>query len=277
MITALEIPAPPTGLLGRVGWTLRDGWTLTRRELSQLRRQPAQIAVALLFPGLMVLLFGYVFGSAISVPGGNYREYLIPGMFAMTSLIGVMTSAALISKDIGEGVMDRFRSMPTARSAVPLGRVVADLLTSALGVAVMAGFGLLVGWHVRNGVGPALAAFGLILLLRFAATWVGVLIGLSVKPETADSLVPLIFPITMLSNSFVPTTGMPDWLRTVTEWNPVSSLVAACRQLFGNTGPVAADPSFPMAHPIAMTVGWSILLVVIFMPLAVWRYRAVGR
>jgi ABC-2 type transport system permease protein len=278
MTIALDVPAPPRTLRGRMHWMLRDGWTITRREFGHLRREPGQLVAALIFPAIMVLLFGYVLGSAIGVPGGgNYREYLMPGLFAMSAIAGVMASALLISKDVAEGVMDRFRSMPMARSAVPFGRTAADLQAAAVGVAIMAAIGLTVGWRAHNGLAATLAGFGLILLLRYAVSWIGVFVGLAVTPQTADSLVPLVFPISMLSNSFVPTTGMPGWLRLVADWNPISALVAACRELFGNPTVASLHASFPLRHPVAMTVGWSLLLLVVFVPLSARRYQTAGR
>jgi ABC-2 type transport system permease protein len=275
MTTALQLPTPPQTAAGRLLWVLRDGWTITRREFGHLRRDPGQLVAAVVFPAVMVLLFGYVFGSAITVPGGgNYREYLMPGLFAMTAIAGVMASALLISKDVAQGVMDRFRSMPMARSAVPFGRTAADLLGSAVGILSMAGIGLLVGWRAHNGLAPTLAAFALILLLRYAVSWIGIWVGLSVTPQTADSLVPLVFPVSMLSNSFVPTTGMPAWLRLIANWNPISALVAACRGLFGNPTVLATHTSFPLQHPVAMTISWSLVLLLIFVPLSTRRYQA---
>jgi len=274
----LELPTPPQTLAGRVLWTLRDGWTVTRREFGHLRREPGQLVAAVAFPAIMVLLFGYVFGSAIGVPGGgNYREYLMPGLFAMSAIAGVMATALLISKDVAEGVMDRFRSMPMARSAVPFGRTAADLLAAAVGMAIMAVIGLTVGWRAHNGLDATLEAFGLLLLLRYAVSWVGVYVGLAVKPETADSLLPLVFPVSMISNSFVPTAGMPAWLRLIADWNPISTVVAACRELFGNPTVPSLHTSFPLQHPIAMTIGWSLLLLLVFVPLSAWRYQAADR
>lgn len=278
MTTAIELPTPPQTLTSRLAWMLRDGWTITRRELGHVSRDPGQLIAAVVFPAVMVLLFGYVFGSAITVPGGGgYREYLLPGLFAMSAIVGVMASALLISKDVAEGVMDRFRSMPMARSAVPFGRTAADLLGSAIGVAIMALIGLLVGWRAHDGVAATLTAFGLILLLRYAVSWIGVWVGLSVTPQTADSLVPLVFPVSMISNSFVPTAGMPAWLRLVADWNPISALVAACRELFGNPTVLAAHASLPLRHPVAMTIGWSLLILLVFVPLSTRRYQAADR
>ena len=213
---ALVMPARPRTWLGRLASGLRDGWTITRREFGHVRYEPGQLLGALIFPGVMVVLFGYVFGSAISVPGGgNYREYLMPGLFAMASVLGLLPSALMVSKDVAEGVVDRFRSMPIARSAVPFGRTLADLLSGSVGLAIMAGIGLLVGWRARDGIGGAAAGFALLLALRYGLTWAGVFMGLSMRPETVDSFVPLVFPVTMISNSFVPTGGMPGWLQAI--------------------------------------------------------------
>jgi ABC-2 type transport system permease protein len=274
----LEAPNAPATLRDRIFWTLRDGWTLTRREFTQMRHAPGELIGAVIFPGLMVILFGYVFGSAISVPGGgNYREYLMPGLFAMTALTGVMVCATFVSKDVEEGIIDRFKSMPMARSAVPFGRATSDLITSTLGVGVMVAIGLLVGWQPHLGLAKTLAAFGLILLLRYAVAWLGVYVGLSVSAETADQLIPLVFPVSMVSNSFVPTSGMPGWLQFIADWNPVSALVQACRDLFGNPGALPAHASFPLVHPIATTIVWSLVLLAIFVPLATRRYQQMTR
>jgi ABC-2 type transport system permease protein len=278
MTTTIELPTPPQTRTGRLWWMLRDGWTITRREFGHVRRDPGQLIAAVIFPAIMVLLFGYVFGSAIKVPGGGgYREYLMPGLFAMSAIAGVMASALLISKDVAEGVMDRFRSMPMARSAVPFGRTAADLLGAAIGVAIMAVIALLVGWRAHHGMAATLAAFGLVLLLRYAVSWIGVWVGLSVTPQTADSLVPLVFPVAMLSNSFVPTTGMPAWLRLLADWNPISALVAACRELFGNPTVLADHASLPLRHPVATTIGWSLLILLVFVPLSTRRHQAADR
>jgi ABC-2 type transport system permease protein len=209
--------------------------------------------------------------------GGSYREYLMPGLFAMTSVIGLLPSALMVSKDVAEGVVDRFRSMPMARSAVPFGRTLADLLTGSIGLAIMVTIGLLAGWRAHEGIASAAAAFGLVTLLRYSLSWGGVFMGLSMRPETVDSVVPLVFPVTMISNSFVPTAGMPGWLRATADWNPVSALVAACRQLFGNPGAAAAHASWPLQHPITATIGWSLLLLAVFVPLATRPYQAAHR
>lgn len=263
----------------RLQWTVADGLTLVGRELGHLRRAPGQLIAALIFPAILVLMFGYVFGSAISVPGGgNYREYLMPGLFAMIAFTAVMSLAMIVATDVSRGVMDRFRSMPVARAAVPLGWTGAELLLGILYLIIMVGFGLVVGWRPHHGIASTLAAFGLLTLLRYALSWVGVYIGLIVRSEeTADRMLPLVFPVTMVSNTFVPTGGMPAWLRAIADWNPVSAVVAACRELFGNPRVTAGSQAWPLEHPIAATLLWSALLLAIFVPLSVRQYRLKGR
>jgi ABC-2 type transport system permease protein len=274
----LHAPAAPAGRLARFRWALGDGVTLVWRDLVQLKTQPGELVGALVFPAVLILLFGYVFGSAIKVPGGgNYREYLMPGLFAMTTVTSFMATMVAVATDASRGVMDRFRSMPTARSAVPFGHTGGDILIGVVGMVIMVGCGLAVGWRIHEGLPRALAAFGLLVLLRYAISWAGVFCGLLVKnEETADQLVPLVFPVSMLSNSFVPTAGMPAWLRLISDWNPVSAMVAAGRRLFGNPGVVTAHAALPLRHPVAATLIWSGVLLAIFVPLTVHRFRTMN-
>jgi ABC-2 type transport system permease protein len=275
-MTALTAPASRAG---RLRWALADGLTLIGRELGRIRQEPGELIAALIFPAIMVVLFGYVFGSAISVPGGgNYREYLMPGLFAMVTFTATMAVTMRVAADASRGVMDRFRSMPMARSAVPFGQTGAEILNGILGMVIMAVAGLVVGWRAHNGIWQTAEAFLLLALMRYALSWAGCYLGLVVKNEqTADNLIPLVFPITMLSNSFVPTGGMPEVLQVIADWNPVSALTAACRQLFGNPGAASGDGAWPVAHPVAATIGWSLLLLALFVPLSVRTYRRRGR
>ncbi|RFS83882.1 ABC transporter permease [Actinomadura spongiicola] len=289
-MTAAPATACPSRA-ARARWALTDGLTLVERELGRLRQEPGQLITALIFPAIMVVLFGYVFGSAIDVPGGgNYREYLMPGLFAMVTFTSTMAVTLRVATDASRGVMDRFRALPMARSAVPFGHTGAEALNGVLGLTIMAATGLVVGWRAHGGLVPTAQAFLLLLLARYALSWVGCYLGLVVKNEhTADQLLPLVFPITMLSNAFVPTGEMPTVLRVIAEWNPVSALTAACRDLFGNPGAPTAgptvdpaagpagDPAWPLAHPVAATLGWTALLLVIFVPLSVRTYRRRGR
>ena len=254
-----------------------DKQHVTELRLLYCRRsEPSQIVSALTFPVALVVLFGYVFGSAIAVPGGgNYREYLMPGLFVMSSAFAVILNALEIATEKSRGVTDRFRSMPMARLAVPFGQAGADLTVGAVSLLVMIGCGFAVGWRPHDGVLRAVAAFGLILLFRYALSWVGIFLGLSVKDyKTADNLAPLIFPFTMISNAFVPTAGMPAWLRALADWNPVSAAVGASRVLFGNAGASGASvgAAWPLQHPIVATLLWSALLIALFAPLAVRWY-----
>lgn len=260
-------------------WTFTDGLTLVGRELGRLRQNPGELIAALIFPTIMVVLFGYVFGSAIQVPGGgNYREYLMPGLFSMVTFSSVMGVMVRVATDASRGVMDRFRSMPMARSAVPFGQTGADSLTGLLSLAIMVGTGLLVGWQSHRGLIPTAEAFLLLMALRYALSWVGVYVGLVVKnDQVADQMVPLFFPVTMLSNSFVPTGGMPGWLRFLADWNPVSAMAAAARDLFGNPSVTAGDLTWPLAHPVAAVLLWSAALLVVFVPLSVRTYQRRGR
>lgn len=275
-MSTLDLTPAPHG--SRLRWGIVDALTVTRRNLLKLSHQPSTIVATFAFPLVAVVLFGFVFGSAIRVPGDvDYRAYLMPGLFVMGTVMSMMGSLGVIAKDNGLGVMDRFRSMPMARSAVPLGQTLFDLILAVGSLLVMALCGLAFGWRAHNGVGATLAAFGLLLLLQYAVSWIGVYLGSMVKnEETANKISPLIMPVTMISNVFVPTGGMPTALQLIANWNPVSAAVTACRQLFGNGSIPAADPSLPMRYPILTTVGWSVLILAIFVPLSVRKFKRAG-
>ncbi len=264
-------------MIDRVHWAGADAWTITRRDLLHWARQPAGFAVGLLFPVMMVLMFGYLFGGGMTVPGGGgYREFLLPGMYAMTMVFGMETTFAAVSADAAKGVTDRFRSMPMAPSAVVVGRSTADLLNSALGLVVMVACGLMVGWQWHRGPGLALAAVGLLLLLRFGLLWVGVYLGLvSRSPETLVAVQILVWPLGFLSNVFTAPATMPGWLAAIADWNPLSATVTATRELFGNPG-VGGD-SWVAQHALLMAIAWPVLLVAVFFPLSVHRYRLLSR
>lgn len=272
-------PLLPVSAVDRLRWGIRDGLTMIGRQLVRVRRHPGELIAGLIFPAVMVLLFGYVFGSAIRVPGGgNYREYLMPGLFTMTAFTSVMVNMLLVSADASRGVMDRFRSMPIIRAAVPFGQSGFDLLLGLENLLVMVVCGLIVGWRVHQGPWQTAAAVGLLVLMRYALSWVGIYLGLVVKnEEVADQFMPLIFPVTMISNTFVPTSGMPAWLRTISDWNPVSALVAALRRLFGNPGTAGHDANWPVAHPVTAVLLWSAILLAVFVPLSIRQYRIRGR
>jgi ABC-2 type transport system permease protein len=258
--------------------TLLETRLLAGRSLRHIPRVPEKLADVTIQPVIFTLLFAYVFGSAISVPGGNYREYLMPGLFAMSAFTGVIATTVIVAGDAAKGVMDRFRSMPVARLAVPFGQTGADVVTGTVALAIMVGCGLAVGWRPHASAAGMLAAAGLLILMRYAVSWVGVFIGLSVpNEETADQIVPLIFPVTMISNTFVPTEHMPTWLRVIADWNPVSALVAATRQLLGSVAAPGQPAAWPLAHPLPATLAWAALLLAVFVPLSVRRYATARR
>ncbi|GAB4586451.1 ABC transporter permease [Nocardia sp. IFM 10818] len=267
-----------TASLHRLRWAISDAITIARRELAHWRRQPGVvIANTLLFPIMIVLMFGYLLGGAMTVPGGgDYREFLLPGMFAMTMVFGIGTTMVAVSSDAARGITDRFRSMPMSASAVLAGRAVADMLNSAIALVVLLACGLAVGWAPHRGPGPTLAAVGLLLLLRFAFLWVGVYLGLltSANPEAVTAVRTFEFPLGFLANPFVATATMPAWLGVIAAWNPLSATVTATRELFGN--PTGEDASWIADHALLMAVVWPVLLIAIFLPLSVHRYRRLG-
>ncbi|MBE1537675.1 ABC transporter permease [Actinomadura algeriensis] len=261
----------------RLRWAFADCWTIVLRGLTHYVRQPSNIAWQLGFPIVSVLLFGYVFGSAMSVPGGgDYREFLMPGMFGMTMAMGFMNTAYAVVYEGTRGVTDRFRSMPMAPSAVVTGRGVGDLIGASLDLLVLFLTALVIGWRADGGLLATLGAFGLFLLLRFGLIWIGILLGLLIpNEEAAGSLFAVAFPFAMISSAFVAPSLMPDWLGTIALWNPVSSTVTASRELFGN--PAAVGDTWIEQNALLMAIVWPIVITAIFLPLAVRRFRNLSR
>ncbi|WP_406196319.1 ABC transporter permease [Kitasatospora sp. NBC_01560] len=294
MTTGHSVPPAPSAhppLAALPGWSgqsgppvlaaparmLADTWSSMLRVLLNYRRSPGLVAASLGVPVVMVVVFGYVFGSAMQVPGGgNYREYLMPGLFAMVAVNGLMPTMVGAARDVGRGVTDRLRSMSVSRTGLLLGQTLADLLVSVLVLALLAAVGLAAGWRIRGGAADAAAAFGLLLLFRFVMTWVGTLLGLAVgREDVAGQLAVAIFPLGMVTNAFVPTGGMPGWLRVVADLNPVSSVVQACRGLFGN--PSAPGATWPLQHAVPTTLLWCAALLAVCGPLAVRKFGTHGR
>jgi ABC-2 type transport system permease protein len=258
-------------------WAFADAWTLTLRALQHWARQPFLLLVGLLFPILMLLMFAYLFGGSFTVPGGgDYTEVLVPGMLVLTTVFGLEGTMTAIVTDAGRGITDRFRSLPMAPSAVVAGRGLADMLNAALGLVVLMACGLAIGWGWHDGALNALAAVGLLLLLRFALIWLGLYLGLMAgKPEAVMAVQILVWPLGFLSNAFSDPGTMPGWLGTIAEWNPLSATVAATRELFGNPG--WGGDSWVAQHSLLMAVVWPLALTAIFFPLAVARYRSLSR
>ena len=256
---------------------ISDVWVLTKRSIARIRREPETLSEVTIQPVMFVLMFAYVFGGAINIPGGgSYHEYLIGGMLGMGLAQTAPGTAVAVVTDMSTGLIDRFRSLPMSRAAVLTARTIADLLTQLIGALVVAGVGLAIGWRVHTSAADVIEAFALALLFGYAFTWAGVCLGMVLRsPEAAQQTGFVIFlPLTFISSAFVPTQGMPGWLQPIAEWNPLSSLAAACRELFGNPNPAAAVQVWPAQHPELAVLCWSAAMLVVFAPLAVRLYRS---
>jgi ABC-type polysaccharide/polyol phosphate export permease len=271
-------PAEPESARG----VIHDAWVIARRGLIHMKRQPEALSDATIQPLMFVLLFAYVFGGAIDVPGGgSYREFLMGGIFAQTIVFTAFGVAMAIANDFKNQAVDRFRSLPIAKGAVLGGHAVANLLKTLLPIVIMSIAGLFVGWRIHSGVLDAIGGYLIMLAFAFAMIWVGVLLGSVVgSPEGVTGLAFVaLFPLTFVASTFVPIESMPDPLQTVAAWNPVTTLSDAIRVQFGNpnTPPAPGDP-WSTAHPVAYTLLWATALVVVCAPLAVRAYsRSVSR
>ncbi|MGW6577583.1 ABC transporter permease [Streptomyces sp. NPDC054945] len=270
----LAAPRPRGGVVQSVN----DSLVIAKRNVIRLSRIPEMVIFGLIQPVMFVVLFSFVFGGSMMIGGStsaiDYRNFLMAGIFAQTVTFATAGAGAGIADDMHKGLIDRFRSLPMARGAVLTGRTLADLMQTALTMVVLAIVALLVGWRTHTSAGEVLAGFGLLLLLGYAFSWIGALIGLSVRtPEAATSggLI-WLFPVTFISNAFVPTENMASWLQPIAEWNPFSATVQACRELFGNPG-VSPSDAWPMVHPVWASLIWSALIVLVFRTLAVRKYR----
>jgi ABC transporter DrrB family efflux protein len=248
---------------------------ITKRNLIKVKRVPDLIVFATLSPIMFVLLFVYVFGSAIPIPGIDYAEFLLPGILAQTVIFGSTITGASIAEDIQKGLIDRFRSLPMARSAVLVGRTAADVGLNSISIVVMVITGLIVGWRIRSSPLEAIAAVALLLGFAYAMSWLMALLGMMVRsPEVINNVSFIVlFPLTFISNAFVPSSKMPEFLGRIADWNPFSATVQACRELFGNPGVVQSD-AWPMQHPVWASVIWSVVIILIFRTLAVRKYRS---
>lgn len=258
-----------------------DGLVIAKRNLIKIKRVPDLLVFSTISPIMFVLLFAYVLGSGIAIPGMNYREYLMAGIFAQTMIFGATITGSGLAQDLQRGIVDRFRSLPMAQSAVLVGRTTSDLANNVIVIGVMSITGLLVGWRIRSSFLEALAGFALMLAFAYAFSWAMAVIGLLVRsPEVFNNASFIaVFPLTFIANTFVSTTTLPGPLKVVAEWNPVSALVQAVRELFGNISPQMQPPdAWPLQHPVIATLGWTMVLLLIFVPLAIKRYkRAVSR
>ena len=261
---------PPRGVF-------HDTWVIARRGLVHMKRQPEQLSDATIQPIMFVLLFAYVFGGAIDVPGGgDYREFLMGGIFAQTIVFTAFGVALALANDRKNQAVDRFRSLPIAKGAVLGGHAIANLIKSLLPIALMSICGLAIGWRIRDGVPDAVGGFLLLIGFAFAMIWVGVLLGsLVATPEGVTGIAFVaLFPITFVASTFVPTETMPGVLQTIAEWNPVTTLADAVRIQFGNPNtPTAPGDPWSIAHPMAYSVIWIVGIVAVCAPLAVRAYQ----
>jgi ABC-2 type transport system permease protein len=261
-----------SGFTGR----LRDVLVLTGRNLVHIAREPLQLSDVNVQPVLFTLLFVYVFGSGVVLPGGgSYKDFAIAGLLAMNLTTSAMGTAVGLSSDLGSGVIDRFRTLPMWRPAVLVGRSFADLLTAVLCATFVALTGLAIGWRPDAGAASIAAGFGIFLLFSYGLSWGCACLGMvSKSPESAQGIgLVILFPLAIVSNALVPTEHMPSLLQTIADWNPVSAVTSACRQLFGNPNPSASIHAWPMQHAVLASLLWSLALVAIFAPLAAFLYR----
>ncbi|GGV20715.1 transport permease protein [Streptomyces griseoflavus] len=250
-------------------YALTDSWTMTRRELARWKRQPVAVLVGLVFPVMLLLMFGYLVGGGRGV-SGDYLGFLVPGMLALTMAFGLEGTMLAVTQDLNKGVIDRFRSMPMANGAVLVGRSAADMLQSALGLAVLLAVAAALGWRPHGGAAGLLGAVGLLLLFRFAMLWIGIHLALVAgKPELVQAVQILVWPVGFLSNAFADPGSMPDWLGTVVQWNPMSHTATAVRDLFGGPG---GEPGH-----VGAAVLWPLALLAVFLPLAVRRFARLSR
>jgi ABC-2 type transport system permease protein len=266
--------------MSQLMWVAADGYNVAKRNLIKIKRVPELLVWVLMSPIMFVLLFAYVFGGSIDVPGVNYREFLIAGIFAQTVVFGATYTGAGLAEDMQKGIIDRFRSLPMTRSAVLVGRTGSDIVYNMLSISIMALTGLLVGWRIRTSIWEALAGFGLLLLFSYAFSWVMASIGLVVPgPEVVNNAsFMVIMPLTFISNAFVPSDSLPTPLRIFAEWNPVSAVTQGARNLFGNVNPLAPVPeAWSMQHPVLYTLIWVGVILVVFVPFSVRIYKRAAR
>jgi ABC transporter DrrB family efflux protein len=255
-----------------------DAAIIAKRNVIKIRRVPEVMVFVVLSPIMFVLLFAYVFSGSIDVGGGQsgYREFLIAGIFAQTVLFGATFTGAGIADDMQKGIIDRFRSLPMSRSAVLAGRTASDVIYNGVSVAIMAITGLLVGWRIRGSVLDAVVGFALLLLFAYAFSWVMAFVALMVPSVEVinNASFMVIFPLTFIANTFVPSDNLPGVLQTFAEWNPVSAVTQATRELFGNIPPGTPEPTaWPLDNPILYTLIWTLVILAVFVPLSVSRYK----
>jgi ABC-2 type transport system permease protein len=259
----------------QLGMTFADGAVVAKRNLIKIKRVPEILIWTTMSPIMFVLLFALVFGESINVPGVDYKEYLIAGVFAQTVIFGSTFTGAGLAEDITKGIIDRFRSLPMAQSAVLFGRTASDIVYNGTSIFVMTLTGLLVGWRIHTGVLEAAGGFLLLLVFSYAISWIMAWVGLKVSSvevvQNASFL--FIFPLTFIAGTFVVIENLPGPLQTFAEWNPVSAVAQAVREAFGNTGTLPEPGVWSLANPVLYTLIWVVIILAIFVPLSIRQYK----
>jgi ABC-2 type transport system permease protein len=278
-MSAIDTPttasAPGAAAGGGLRYLISDSLVLARRRAAHIRQIPEKLLDVTLQPIMFVLLFAYVFGGVIHVPGGAYKDYLIGGILIQTLTFGLMGPGMSICADLSEGILDRFRSLPSSRFAFLYGHMIAEFAASMLALTILTLSGLVIGWRIHSDVPHAIAGFALLATFSFTMLWLGTFLGMLARSTDAVQgiVFMFVFPLTFVSNVFVPAGGLPSALKTVAQWNPISALSAGVRTLFGNPTALPKDPAWPLRHPVLASVLWCGVLLAVIVPLALARYR----
>jgi ABC transporter DrrB family efflux protein len=269
---------PVSNPVGRLRRAIADSWYILRTNVFHFLSQPGEIIGMVAFPIIFIVLFGYVFGSAIQIPGvANYREYLMPGIFGQIAVFTMAAAAVGMTELKEKGQMDRFRSLPMARSAVLVGQTFYQLLNALVSIVVMSLCALVTGWRIHTDLPHALAGYGLLALFALAVNFVGTFVGLVVSSaKMADQVMMAVtMPLSFLANTFVGLNGLPGWLQPIATWNPLTAVVTALRQLFGNAPTLTpANQSWPLEHAMLASVIWSVGIIAVALPVSIWKYRS---
>ena len=273
--TNVALPKAPAGP-ARLRWLASDAWVLAKRQFAHIRQIPEKLFDVTLQPLMFVLLFAFVFGGVIEVPGGgDYHEYLIGGILVQTLAFGMMGPGVSLATDLGEGIIDRFSSLPMSRPAYLIGHLTAEFCATLLAIAIMIVAGVIVGWGINSTPLEALACFGLLFLIAITMIWVGTLVGvLARSPDGVQGIAFVaVFPLTFVANTFVPVSGLPEGLRQVAEYNPISAWAAAVRTLFGNPTAIPANAAWPLEHSVVASIAWCLAILAVVVPFALRAYR----
>jgi ABC transporter DrrB family efflux protein len=268
--------ADPSPASGAVWGRVHDVWAMTRRNLVHISREPMQLSDVTIQPVLFTVLFIFIFGGGIPIPGGgSYKDFVLAGLLALNLVTSTMGTAVGLSTDLHEGMIERFRTLPMWRAAVLVGRSIADLMTSVLCAGIVALTGLAVGWRTDASFLAVIGGFALVLVFAYSLSWVAACVGLNSKsPESAASFgFIVLFPLAFVSNAMVPTQHMPGWLQLLANWNPVSAVTAGARHLWGNPNPSGAISAWPMQHPVEAALIWSVVILAVAAPLASYFFK----